>query len=313
MVSNQDGLGTASFPEEDFLPPQRLLLEILKSEGIEFADIYIDCSFEEEKKATRKPGTAMLGKYLKGGYDLENSYVIGDRETDIELARNLGTKSIFFSQSSSENADFRSHSWEEIVRYLTFQERGAELVRETKETQGSLRLLLDSQQSSSVSTGIGFFDHMLLQIAQHGKITLELSMKGDLHVDEHHTVEDSALMLGEAIRQALGDKRGISRFGFACPMDDCRAQVLIDFSGRPAFEWEAEFQREKVGDLPTEMFPHFFKSFSDAAACNLHIMAKGKNEHHKIEAIFKSFARALRAAVRCEENDFSIPSSKGLI
>ncbi len=311
MVTNQDGLGTESFPEETFWPAQNKILQAFKNEEVEFSEVLIDRSFPEENAATRKPRTGMLTHYIKGDYDLENSFVIGDRASDIELAQNLGANGIFIGQAN-ENAALCISSWKEIYRFLKGQERTATVIRNTSETAISVNINLDGAGKSSISTGIGFFDHMLDQIAKHGKIDLDISVQGDLYVDEHHTIEDVALALGSAFSKALGQKKGIARYGFLLPMDDCLAQVAIDFGGRPWLVWNADFQREMIGEMPTEMFMHFFKSFSDGAQCNLNIQADGTNEHHKIEAIFKGFARAIRMAVS-KTSDFSIPSTKGTL
>jgi len=309
MVTNQDGLGTNSFPEETFWPAQNKIIRAFESEGIRFDDIIIDKTFPEENAPTRKPGTALLQKYIHGNYDLENSYVIGDRKTDIELAANLGAKGIFIG-NDSENAVLSTRSWQEIYSFLKGQPRKKTIERNTRETQISVTLNLYGSGKADIETGIGFFDHMLEQIARHGNMDLDISVQGDLEIDEHHTIEDVALTLGQTFKEALGSKKGIERYGFLLPMDDCLAQVAIDFGGRPWLVWDADFKREKVGEMPTEMFMHFFKSFSDTAACNLNIKAEGENEHHKIESIFKAFAKAIRMAVSKTEN-FEIPSTKG--
>ena len=304
MVSNQDGLGTDSYPETDFWPTQNLMLDILKGEGITFDDILIDRSFPEDKLPTRKPGTAMLTAYMDGSCDLANSYVIGDRETDAQLAKNLGCKSLILS------ADM---DWEKITEILVGGQRKAHVRRTTNETDIEVELDLDGSGRSDINTGLGFFDHMLEQIARHGHIDLSIHARGDLHVDEHHTIEDTALTLGEALQKALGDKRGIERYGYTLPMDDCLCTVALDFGGRPWLVWDAEFHRERIGEMPTEMFLHFFKSLSDAARINLNIQASGQNEHHKIEGIFKALARALRMAVRRDVHHMQLPSSKGVL
>lgn len=309
MVTNQDGLGTSSFPEEDFWPAQNKMLEALRNEGIIFSEILIDKSLPEENKDTRKPGTGLLQKYIYGSYDLPNSVVIGDRLTDVELAKNLGAKSIFLASAKGEGATLSTPRWEDIYRFLQNTDRKATVKRTTKETDISVILNLDGSAKADINTGLHFFDHMLDQLAKHGNLDLSIQVKGDLEVDEHHTIEDVALTLGEAFRKTLGSKKGIQRYGFLLPMDDCLAQVAIDFGGRPWLIWEADFQREKIGDLPTEMFMHFFKSFSDAAQCNLSIKAEGKNEHHKIESIFKAFAQAIKMAVT-QSNNGIIPSTK---
>ena len=304
MVSNQDGLGTDSYPEQDFWPTQNLMLDILKGEGITFDDILIDRSFPEDNLPTRKPGTAMLTAYMDGSCDLANSYVIGDRETDAQLAKNLGCKSLIL------NADM---DWEKITEILVGGQRKAHVRRTTNETDIEVELDLDGSGRSDINTGLGFFDHMLEQIARHGHIDLSIHARGDLHVDEHHTIEDTALTLGEALQKALGDKRGIERYGYTLPMDDCLCTVALDFGGRPWLVWDAEFHRERIGEMPTEMFLHFFKSLSDAARINLNIQASGQNEHHKIEGIFKALARALRMAVRRDVHHMQLPSSKGVL
>lgn len=313
MVTNQDGLGTDSYPEHTFWPYQNKMLEILESEGIRFTDILIDKSFEHENLPTRKPGVGMMGQYLSGEYDLANSYVIGDRLTDIKLAENLGSKSILISESADNSATYTTNDWDEIYTFLKLPQRKASIRRQTSETDISIDLNLDGNGKMDIHTGLGFFDHMLEQLAKHGKLDLSIKVNGDLHIDEHHTIEDTGLALGEAFLEALGNKKGISRYGFLLPMDDVLAQAAIDFSGRPWIVWEAEFKREKVGDMPTEMFFHFFKSFSDASKCNLNIKAEGQNEHHKIEAIYKAFARAIKMAVERNPQDTSIPSTKGIL
>ena len=304
MVSNQDGLGTDSYPEETFWPTHNLMLQTLKGEGIEFDDILIDRSFPEDNLPTRKPGTGMLTKYMQGNYDLENSYVIGDRETDAKLAENLGCKSLILSEELD---------WNRIAEILFAGERTASVRRTTKETDIDISLCLDGTGKSDINTGLGFFDHMLEQIAKHGSIDLKIHVKGDLNVDEHHTIEDTGIALGECIGKALGDKRGIERYGYTLPMDDCLCSVALDFGGRPWLVWDAEFHRERVGDMPTEMFLHFFKSFSDAARMNLNIKAEGENEHHKIEGIFKALARSLKMAVKRDIYKYQLPSSKGML
>jgi imidazoleglycerol-phosphate dehydratase/histidinol-phosphatase len=322
MVTNQDGLGTSSFPEETFWPAQNRMLNTLEGENIKFANIHIDKSFPEDNAPTRKPGTAMLSEYMNGHYDLQNSFVIGDRITDIELAKNLGCKGIFLKskaeaeeelnkQNLKEYCALYSEEWEEIVSFLFVKERTATVERNTSETKIRINLNLDGTGKCNIHTGLSFFDHMLEQIGRHSGCDLDIQVDGDLHVDEHHTIEDTALALGEAFKKALGDKRGIERYGFSLPMDDCMAHVALDFGGRPWLVWKTKFKREKVGDLPTEMFMHFFKSFSDAAAANLYIKAKGKNEHHKIEAIFKGLARALKAAINKDYLNNQLPSTKG--
>ena len=312
MVTNQDGLGTASFPEETFWPAHNKIIEAFKNEGIEFSEVLIDRSFSHENTLGRKPGTGMLTHYLKGNYDLENSYVIGDRATDLELAKNMRCKAIFLGKDENEGAVLSTESWGDIYTLLKEQPRNAKVTRSTSETKISIELNLDGTGKSTLNTGLGFFDHMLEQIAKHGNMDLSVQVKGDLHIDEHHTIEDVAITLGETFLKALGDKKGIERYGFLLPMDDCLAQVAIDFGGRPWLVWDATFTREKIGEMPTEMFMHFFKSFSDHAKCNLNIKAEGENEHHKIEAIFKAFAKAIKMAVG-KTNSFSIPSTKGIL
>ncbi|MBC7449829.1 MAG: bifunctional histidinol-phosphatase/imidazoleglycerol-phosphate dehydratase HisB, partial [Hymenobacteraceae bacterium] len=316
LVSNQDGLGTASFPEDTFWPPQNLMLDILAGEGISFDAIYIDRSFPHENLPTRKPGTALLTEYFDGSrYDLANSYVIGDRLTDVQLAQNLGSRAILLQDGEPvAGAELTTMDWDAIYRRLRWPARTAAVRRTTRETDIEVRVDLDGPARADVRTGLSFLDHMLDQLGRHGGINLFIRTTGDLHIDEHHTVEDTALALGEALKTALGDKRGLTRYGFVLPMDEARATVALDFSGRPDLVWEAEFRRERVGDVPTELFRHFFKSLCDTAALNLHIRVQGDNEHHKIESIFKGFARALRAALRREEQDFeTIPSTKGTL
>jgi len=315
MVSNQDGLGTESFAEETFYPVQNFILQTLESEGIVFSDVFIDRSFARENKPTRKPNTGMLTKYFSKDYDLANSFVIGDRETDIQLAENLNAKAIYiknknFNVPKTENV-FVAENWREIYEFLKSPPRKVFHKRKTNETEITVELNLDGSGKSEISTGISFFDHMLEQIARHGAIDLSIEAKGDLHIDEHHTIEDAAITLGEAFNLALQDKRGMERYGFCLPMDDCLAQVAIDFGGRNWCVWEAEFKRETVGKMPTEMFFHFFKSFTDKAQCNLNIKAEGTNEHHKIEAIFKAFAKAVKMAVKRNIDDTNLPSTKG--
>lgn len=310
MVSNQDGLGTGSFPEDTFWAVHNKILQILRGEGIVFTEIFIDRTFPSEKAPTRKPGTAMLVKYLAKGIDLGSSFVIGDRLTDVELAINLGCKAIFINRENSPDAELCTTDWNDIYRYLKQIPRNAKLERKTSETDIRVELNLDGSGKNTIDTGIGFFDHMLEQIARHGNIDLIIKVKGDLEIDEHHTVEDVAITFGEAMLKALGGKKGIERYSFILPMDDCLAQVALDFGGRPWLVWEVEFLREKIGEVPTELFFHFFKSFSDNAKCNLNIRAEGKNEHHKIEAIFKAFAKAIKMAVKQTDN-FNLPTTKG--
>ncbi|MCU7616541.1 bifunctional histidinol-phosphatase/imidazoleglycerol-phosphate dehydratase HisB [Chryseobacterium sp. PBS4-4] len=311
MVTNQDGLGTASFPYEDFIKPQEKIMRAFESEGIFFTDVFIDKSFEQENKSTRKPQTGMLGKYIHGNYDLENSYVIGDRLTDIELAKNLGTKAIFISENANEESELTTKNWSEIYQFLKQIPRKAKVYRKTNETEIEIEVNLDGSGNSEISTGLHFFDHMLEQITKHGNLDLKINVKGDLQVDEHHTIEDTAIVLGEAISQALGKKKGIERYGFLLPMDDCLSQVAIDFGGRPWLVWDVEFKREKIGDVPAEMFFHFFKSFTDSSKSNLNIKSEGNNEHHKIESVFKAFAKAIKMAVNQTDQNFNLPSTKG--
>ena len=327
MVTNQDGLGTSSYPEETFWPVQDFLLKILDSEGIKFKAIHIDRSFASEGLDTRKPGTGMLKEYFDSTYDLANSYVIGDRLTDIILAKNLGAKGMLFnfqenigySDTQHTESDLESviawtgNTWEGIYTFLKHGSRTAEVIRNTAETKIRIAVNLDGSGKSKIYTGLAFFDHMLDQLARHGHIDLEIKVDGDLHVDEHHTIEDTAITLGMAVNQALGTKLGVERYGFCLPMDDCLAQVALDFGGRSWLVWDAKFAREKVGDMPTEMFYHFFKSFSDSAKANLNIKAEGTNEHHKIEAIFKAFAKAIKMAVKRDVERMILPSTKGVL
>lgn len=322
MVTNQDGLGTPSFPTEAFEPPHRLLMETLEGEGVKFDDVIIDDTFESDNKPTRKPGVALLDKYTGGGYNLEGSYVIGDRLTDVRLAKNLGAKAILFAPLDSgreaveraglsETVALVTDSWSRIADFLRGGSRTAAVKRATSETEISVEIDLDGRGECQISTGIGFFDHMLDQIGRHSGIDMRITAKGDTWVDEHHTIEDTAIALGEALRIALGDKRGIERYGFVLPMDDCQCTVALDFGGRSWLVWDAEFSREKIGDMPTEMFPHFFKSLSDSARMNLYISASGHNEHHKIEGIFKALARSIKAAIRRDVFTYRLPSTKG--
>jgi len=323
MVTNQDGLGTPSFPEETFWPTHTKMLRIFENEGITFDDQLIDRSFHEDNAPTRKPRLGMFSKYLDGSYDLPNSFAIGDRLTDLEMAGNLGAKGIIIGPPSLaediKNAGLQdtcvliTQSWDEIYAMVAAKNRRASVARKTRETEIEVVLELDGKGIASISTGLGFFDHMLDQIARHSGCNLTIVARGDLHVDEHHTIEDTALALGEALLKALGDKTGIGRYGFMLPMDDCLAQAAIDFSGRSWLTWEVPFSREKIGDVPTEMFYHFFKSFTDAARCNLNIKAEGNNEHHKIEAVFKAFARAVKMAVQKDRYDDQLPSTKGVL
>lgn len=324
MVSNQDGLGTASFPEETFWPAHNLMLRTLEGEGIVFDDILIDPSLPADHSPNRKPRTGMLTKYLGEAYDLANSYVIGDRLTDIELAANLGARGIWLRPVEGADEElsayhrplapvFTGDDWDKVTEFLFAGERRATVQRTTRETDILVEVNLDGTGKTSIATGLGFFDHMLDQIGKHSGMDLTIRVKGDLEVDEHHTIEDTALALGEALLKALGDKRGIERYGYCLPMDDCLCQVALDFGGRPWLVWDAEFHRERVGDMPTEMFLHFFKSLSDAARMNLNIRAEGQNEHHKIEGIFKALARAFKMAIRRDIYRFELPSTKGTL
>lgn len=323
MVTNQDGLGTDSFPEETFWPAHNKMMTTMENENIRFHEVFIDRTFEHDNAPTRKPRTGLLGKYIDNdAYDLVGSYVLGDRLTDIQLAINLGAKAIFIGDALPENAkeELRAATvlvtldWDEIYTFLKLPERIAEVQRTTKETDIYIKLNLDGQGKSEIETGIGFFDHMLDQLARHSGADLMIKVKGDLHIDEHHTIEDTALALGEAYLKALGDKKGISRYGFLLPMDECLSQVAIDFSGRPWLVWDADFKREKIGEMPTEMFMHFFKSFSDTSKSNLNIKCEGDNEHHKIESIFKAWAKAIKMAVKRDVNELDrLPSTKGVL
>lgn len=325
LVSNQDGLGTDSFPREHFEPLHTLIVETLKGEGIVFADEHIDESFAHEQKPTRKPGVGMLQKYFDTtAYDLANSFVLGDRLTDVALAKNLGCKAIFLNNDPNLGAAhsvdlstlqdaiaLETTDWEAIYSFLKLGKRKIKHKRQTNETDIYIEVDLEGSGKSKISTGLGFFDHMLDQVARHGNMDLTITAKGDLHIDEHHTIEDTGIALGEVFALLLTDKRGMERYGFALPMDDAEAKVLIDFGGRNWIVWDAEFKREKIGEMPTEMFYHFFKSFSDAAKCNLNVFCKGDNEHHKIEAIFKAFAKAIKMAVKRDSNKMFLPSTKG--
>lgn len=323
IVSNQDGLGTDSFPEEDFWPAHNKMLTAFRNEGVIFTDVFIDRTLPDENAKTRKPNIGMLTDFTGGEYDLENSFVIGDRLTDIEMAKNLGSRGILLSSRITEDeirdagleswCQLRTDNWMTIYEFLFAGNRKAVVERKTGETTIKVSIDLDGGEHCEISTGLGFFDHMLEQISRHSGISLEIEVEGDLNVDEHHTIEDTALALGEAFHKALFDKRGIERYGYVLPMDDSLAQVVIDFGGRPWTVWDAEFKREKVGDMPTEMFFHFFKSFADAARCNINIKAEGDNEHHKIEAIFKALARAIRMAVRRDVFLYELPSTKGVL
>lgn len=326
MVTNQDGLGTSSFPEETFWKPQNKIIQAFENEGVFFDDVLIDRSFPADNAPTRKPRTGLLTKYLEGDYDLANSFVIGDRLTDMELAKNLGAKAICLNPSElgkeecaerieqlEETIQLTTKNWSDIYTFLKLPPRIALIERNTKETEIKIQLNLDGTAKANNQTGIRFFDHMLDQLARHSGVDLEVLVKGDLDVDEHHTIEDTAIALGEAFRQALGSKMGIERYGFCLPMDDCLAQVALDFGGRNWMVWEAEFRREMIGKMPTEMFFHFFKSFSDAALCNLNIQATGTNEHHKIEAIFKAWAKAIKMAIKRDIKNQFLPSTKGVL
>ncbi|MBN1184328.1 MAG: bifunctional histidinol-phosphatase/imidazoleglycerol-phosphate dehydratase HisB [Bacteroidales bacterium] len=323
IVSNQDGLGTSSFPKESFERPHNKMLKAFENEGITFDEILIDPSMPGENANTRKPGTGMFGKYMSGEYDLAGSYVIGDRITDVQLAKNLGAKAIYI-QKEERSKELKENGledtcvlitddWDKIFEFLSLTSRIAELKRETKETKISIKINLDGTGKTDISTGLGFFDHMLDQIGKHSGMDFEIITKGDLHVDEHHTIEDTGIALGEVIYKALGDKRGIERYGFCLPMDDCLAQVVLDFGGRGWLVWDVELKREKIGDMPTEMFYHFFKSFSDSAKCNLNIKAEGDNEHHKMEAVFKALARAIKMAIRRDVFNYELPTTKGVL
>lgn len=310
MVTNQDGLGTSSFPEDDFWPVHNKILTCFTNEGIKFKEVLIDASFPADASPNRKPETGLVNQYLQGQFNIEQSFMIGDRESDMQFAKNCGCAGIFMGENSTLST-YNVSSWKEIYELLAKQDRVATIHRKTKETSISVQVNLDRNGESSISTGLGFFDHMLEQIAKHGQVDLTISAQGDIDtVDEHHTIEDVAITLGQAFLQALGAKKGVERYGFLLPMDDCLAQVAIDFGGRPWLVWDAQFSREFVGDMPTEMVMHFFKSFSDAAKCNLNIKAEGENTHHKIESIFKAFAKAIKMAVR-HTGAYSIPSTKG--
>jgi imidazoleglycerol-phosphate dehydratase / histidinol-phosphatase len=329
MVTNQDGLGTESFPEDTFWPLHKLVMQSLEGEDIRFTDVLIDRTFPAENAPTRKPGTGMFTKYIGNpSYDIPNSYVIGDRITDVQLAKNLGCQAIWLNndpllggEEINDKADelrktsvaLETTEWSAVYSFLKSGLRKVKHERNTNETKISIEANLDGNGEADIHTGLGFFDHMLEQVARHGMIDLKLTAKGDLDIDEHHTIEDTGIALGETFAKALADKRGIERYGFALPMDEAEAKVLVDFGGRSWIVWNAEFRREKIGDMPTEMFFHFFKSFSDAARCNLHIECKGDNEHHKIEAIFKAFAKAVRMAVKRDPLHNYLPSTKGVL
>jgi len=310
MVTNQDGLGTSSFPEETFWGPQNLIIKTLESEGITFDEIFIDRSFDYENKPTRKPGIEMLKHYLNGNFDIANSWVIGDRTTDVQLAKNLGCKSIFIGENSYKEATANATNWEDIYRIVKPQ-RTASITRKTNETSINIDINLDGNGNSNINSGLKFLDHMLEQLAKHSGINLAINCKGDLEVDEHHTMEDVAITVGEALKSAIGDKKGMNRYGFFLPMDESSAMVTLDFSGRPYLAWNAEFKRERIGDVPTEMFKHFFHSLTYSAGLTLHIEAKGENEHHKIEAIFKALAKSMGMAIQQYGNQ--LPSTKGIL
>ena len=327
MVTNQDGLGTDSHPEENFWPIQNFIIEAFENEEVKFEDIFIDKTFSKDDAPTRKPNTGLLTKYFdKNTYDLENSFVIGDRITDVKLAKNLNSKAIFINNDENLGADeildnddldkvisLKTTSWKDIYEFLKLENRTSEIIRNTNETKIHIKLNLDGTGKSNINTGISFFDHMLDQIAKHGQMDLEIKVDGDMEVDEHHTIEDTGIALGEAFYQALGNKLGIERYAFVLPMDDCLAQVALDFGGRNWIVWNAEFKREMIGKMPTEMFFHFFKSFSDSAKANLNIKAEGDNEHHKIESIFKAFAKCLKSAVKRDSEKMILPSTKGML
>lgn len=327
MVTNQDGLGTNSYPEHTFWPVHNFIIETFKAEGIVFKDQCIDRTFPKDNAPTRKPKTGLLTKYFSKDYDLKNSFVIGDRLTDIELAKNLGSKGIFINDNTNLGTDeittkqndlenyiaLETNDWEAIYKFLKVQDRTASIIRNTNETKIKIDLNLDGTGKSNIDTGIAFFDHMLDQLARHGQLDLSIKVEGDLEVDEHHTIEDTAIALGEVFAKTLGNKLGIERYGFCLPMDDCLSQVAIDFGGRNWLVWEAQFKREMIGKMPTEMFFHFFKSFSDGAKCNLNIKAEGTNEHHKIESIFKAFAKAIKMAVKRDIEKMILPSTKGML
>jgi imidazoleglycerol-phosphate dehydratase/histidinol-phosphatase len=327
MITNQDGLGTDVYPENTFWPVHNFIMNTFENEGVVFEDVFIDKTFPHENANTRKPKTGLLTKYFSEDYDLKNSFVIGDRLTDVELAKNLGAKAIFINDNTNLGTDeisvkrneldpyiaLESNDWQKIYEFLKLENRTAELTRNTNETKIYIKLNLDGTGKSDISTGIAFFDHMLDQIARHGSMDLTIQVQGDLEVDEHHTIEDTMIALGEVFSKALGNKLGIERYGFCLPMDDCLAQVAIDFGGRNWLVWDADFKREKIGEMPTEMFYHLFKSFTDGARCNLNIKAEGTNEHHKIEGIFKAFAKAIKVAVKRDPEKMILPSTKGML
>ncbi|MBG24755.1 MULTISPECIES: bifunctional histidinol-phosphatase/imidazoleglycerol-phosphate dehydratase HisB [Croceibacter] len=327
MITNQDGLGTDVFPEDTFWPVHNFIMTSFENEGVTFNKVFLDRTFPHENKDTRKPGTGLLTEYFSEDYDLENSFVIGDRLTDMELAKNLGSKGIFINDDTNlgtgeistsekeleQHIAIETNDWERIYEFLKLKNRTYEITRNTNETKINITLNLDGKGNSNIDTGLKFFDHMLDQLARHGAMDLDIKVDGDLEVDEHHTIEDTAIALGEVFANALGNKMGIERYGFCLPMDDCLAQVAIDFGGRNWLVWDAEFNREHVGDMPSEMFIHFFKSFSDGAKANLNIKAEGQNEHHKIEAIFKAFAKSIKMAVKRDVEKMVLPSTKGVL
>jgi imidazoleglycerol-phosphate dehydratase/histidinol-phosphatase len=312
MVTNQDGLGTSSFPEESFWPVHNKMLQILEGEGVKFSEVFIDRTFPEDNAPTRKPGTAMLVKYLAAGIDLENSFAIGDRQTDIQMAKNLGCNAIFFSRDDSDEVFLSTNDWNEIYLFLKTRPRFAKISRTTGETDITVELNLDGTGKSDIRTGTGFFDHMLDQVARHGNFDLKINAQGNIKDNGHHLIEDVAICLGEAFMKAAGSKKGIERYSFVLPMDDCLAQVAVDMGGRSWLVWEVKFSDTRIGEIPSEMFMHFFKSFSDNAKCNLNIKAEGDNEHHKIEAVFKAFARAMKNAVK-KTGSILLPSTKGIL
>ncbi len=324
MITNQDGLGTDSFPEDTFWPVHNFMINAFQSEGIQFKEQFIDRTFDEDDAPTRKPRTGLLTQYFSEDYDLANSFVIGDRLTDVELAKNLNSKAIFINNPASDFIDaeqkdwqdyiaLETNDWEQIYSFLKTEDRTSSLERNTNETKIAINLNLDGTGKSNIDTGIPFFDHMLDQISRHGQLDLDITVRGDLEVDEHHTIEDTAIALGEVFAKALGNKLGVERYGFCLPMDDCLAQVAIDFGGRNWLVWDAEFKREMIGKMPTEMFFHFFKSFTDGARCNLNIKAEGENEHHKIEAIFKAFAKSIKMAIKRDLDKMILPTTKGML
>ncbi|NHN25864.1 bifunctional histidinol-phosphatase/imidazoleglycerol-phosphate dehydratase HisB [Flavobacterium jejuense] len=327
MITNQDGLGTDSFPEDTFWSVHDFIMKTYENEGVIFKNVFLDRTFPHENANTRKPGIGLLTEYFSKAYDLTNSFVIGDRLTDVELAKNLGSKAIFINDNTNLGTGeisvkreelnsviaLESNDWQKIYEFLKLEERSASIIRKTNETDIAITLNLDGTGKSNINTGLAFFDHMLDQISRHGQMDLDIQVKGDLEVDEHHTIEDTAIALGEVFAKALGNKLGIERYGFCLPMDDCLAQIAIDFGGRNWLVWEAEFKREKIGEMPTEMFSHFFKSFTDGAKANLNVKAEGTNEHHKIEAIFKGFAKAIKVAVKRDADKMILPSTKGVL